>query len=188
VISGFAGNDLAPPSPELTSPYSQHWRYRVGPGNDAGSALSGSAQAGPEYTSFAPTKPVPPRRLQEDLFLGPVEGLGSLIAGCDESIDVLLQLLDGGGGCGIQRLGLKYGEPSLDLIEPRRPGWDEMEMDVGVLLEPALVILICVEIVEDDVQLATWEGRDKPAHEAEELLCDVFAALDPELFKSCFLA
>jgi hypothetical protein len=37
-----------------------------------------------------------------DFFLGPGEGLGSLIVGCDESIDVLLQLLDGGEGGAVQ--------------------------------------------------------------------------------------
>jgi hypothetical protein len=33
-----------------------------------------------------------------------------------------------------------------------------MEMDIGVFLEPALVLLVGVEIVEDDVQLAIREG------------------------------
>jgi len=44
-----------------------------------------------------------------------------------------------------------------------------MEMDVGVLREPALVLLMGVEVVEDDVQLAALEGGDEPVHEAEEL-------------------
>src|SRR3984957_5029662 len=44
-----------------------------------------------------------------------------------------------------------------------------MEMDVGVLLEPVLVLLMGVEVVEDDVQLAALEGGDEPVHEAEEL-------------------
>src|SRR6476646_4796616 len=44
-----------------------------------------------------------------------------------------------------------------------------MEMDFGVFLEPALVLLMGVEIVEDDVQLAVREGVNKAIHEAEEL-------------------
>ena len=33
-----------------------------------------------------------------------------------------------------------------------------MEMDVAVFLEPALVVLVRVEIVDNDVKLATREG------------------------------
>ena len=50
-----------------------------------------------------------------------------------------------------------------------------MEMDSGMFLEPALVLLVRVEIVEDDVKLATREGGDDAVHEAEEL--DTAAAL-----------
>ena len=57
----------------------------------------------------------------------------------------------------------------FDLIEPRRSGWGEMEMDVGVSLEPALVLLTGVEIVEDDVKLAIRKGGNGAVHEAEEL-------------------
>ena len=42
-------------------------------------------------------------------------------------------------------------------------------MDVGVFLEPALVLLMGVEIVEDDVKLAIREGGNDAVHEAEEL-------------------
>ena len=42
-----------------------------------------------------------------DLFLRPSEWLGRLIVCCDERIDVLLQLLDGGEGCAVQRLALE---------------------------------------------------------------------------------
>src|SRR5271169_383090 len=43
-----------------------------------------------------------------------------------------------------------------------------MEMDFGVFLEPALVLLMRVEIVEDDVKLAIREGGNDAVHEAEE--------------------
>src|SRR6202011_1556862 len=44
-----------------------------------------------------------------------------------------------------------------------------MEPHVGVFLEPALVLLMRVEIVEDDVKLAIREGGNEAVHEAEEL-------------------
>ena len=75
-----------------------------------------------------------------DFFLGPSEWLGCLIVGGDESIDVLLQLLEGGEGSAAQRLALEDGKPSLDLIKPRRARRDEMKMDFWVFLEPTLVL------------------------------------------------
>src|SRR6516225_1590559 len=44
-----------------------------------------------------------------------------------------------------------------------------MEMDVRVLVQPALILLVGVEIIEDDVQLAIREGGNDALHEAEEL-------------------
>jgi hypothetical protein len=41
-------------------------------------------------------------------------------------------------------------------------------MDVAVFLEPALVLLMGVEIVDDDVKLAIREGGNDAVHEAEE--------------------
>src|SRR6516225_7343438 len=44
-----------------------------------------------------------------------------------------------------------------------------MEMDVRVLVQPALILLVGVEIIQDDVQLAIREGGNDALHEAEEL-------------------
>ena len=44
-----------------------------------------------------------------------------------------------------------------------------MEADGGVFLEPALILLMRVEIVEDDVKLTIREGGNEAVHEAEEL-------------------
>ena len=55
---------------------------------------------------------------------------------------MLLQLLDGGEGGAAQGLALQDRKPDFDLIEPRRPGRGEMEMNVAVFLEPALVLLM----------------------------------------------
>ena len=82
---------------------------------------------------------------------------------------MLLQLFDRGERCAVQRLALKDGKPSLDPIEPRRPRRGEMEVDVWMFLEPAIALLMGVEIIEDDVQLAIREGGNHAVHEADEL-------------------
>src|SRR6516164_9026828 len=82
---------------------------------------------------------------------------------------MLLQLFDRGERCAVQRLALKNGKPSLDPIEPRRPRRGEMEVDVWMFLEPAIALLMGVEIIEHDMQLAIREGGNHAVHEAEEL-------------------
>ena len=69
----------------------------------------------------------------------------------------------------VQRLALKDGKPSLDKIEPRRQRGGEMEVDVWMFLERAIALLMGVEIIEDEVQLAIREGGNHAVHEAEEL-------------------
>ncbi len=93
-----------------------------------------------------------------NFFLGPDEWLGPLVIFSDEGIDVLLQLLDGGERCAAERLALQNGEPYLDLIEPRRSCRREVEVHLGVLLEPMLILLVGVEVVDDDVKLAIRKG------------------------------
>ena len=44
-----------------------------------------------------------------------------------------------------------------------------MEMDVWVSLEPALILLMGIEVVEDHVEFAIREGGNEAVHEAEEL-------------------
>ena len=66
-------------------------------------------------------------------------------------------------------IGLEGWKTSLDPIEPRRPRRGEMEVDVWMFLEPAIALLMGVEIIEDDVQLAIREGGNHAVHEAEEL-------------------
>src|ERR1700693_1469453 len=43
-----------------------------------------------------------------------------------------------------------------------------MEMDLGVFLEPTLILLMGVEIVEDDVEFAIRKGGNEAVHEVEE--------------------
>ena len=104
-----------------------------------------------------------------NFFPGPDEWLGPGVIFCDERIDMLLQLLDSRERCAAERLALQNGEPYLDLIEPRRSCRREVEVHFGVLLEPTLILLVGVEVVDDDVKLAIRKGGNDAVHEAEEL-------------------
>src|SRR5438034_9720479 len=44
-----------------------------------------------------------------------------------------------------------------------------MKLHVGVGLEPVLVFLVGVEVVEDDVELSARKGRGDAVHEVEKL-------------------
>ena len=44
-----------------------------------------------------------------------------------------------------------------------------MEMHIGMRLEPRLVPLVGVEVVEDDVKLAVRKSRGDTVHEVEKL-------------------
>ena len=60
-------------------------------------------------------------------------------------------------GRAAERLPLQDREPYLDLIEPGRACRREMKLHIGMGLEPTLVLLVGVEIVEDNVKLAVCE-------------------------------
>src|ERR1700746_725577 len=104
-----------------------------------------------------------------DLLLGPREWRCCLIVGYDECIDVFLQLLKRGEGCAAKRLALEDEKPSLDLVEPGRARWREVEVNLRVFLKPAIAFFVGVEIIEDDVQFAVREGGNHAVHEAEKL-------------------
>ena len=87
-----------------------------------------------------------------DFGFGPDERRSVFIVGLDERIDVLSKLFNRCKGCAAQGLAFQDREPALDLIKPGGSGRREVEMDVRVTLEPAVVLgLVGVEIVEDDV-------------------------------------
>ena len=69
----------------------------------------------------------------------------------------------------MQRLSLQDREPDFHLVEPRGPRRREVEPDVRVTLEPAVVPgLVSVEVVEDDVDGRVRMGGDDIDHEVEE--------------------
>src|SRR5689334_5380206 len=63
----------------------------------------------------------------------------------------------------------KIENHNLDLIEPGRACRREMKFHVGMRLEPILVFLVGVEIIEDDVKLAVRKGCGDAVHEVEKL-------------------
>ena len=70
----------------------------------------------------------------------------------------------------LERLALQDREPDLDLIEPGSTGRREVEMYVGMTLEPAVVFrLMGVEIVEDDMDGCIRISGGDLIHEVEEL-------------------
>ena len=105
-----------------------------------------------------------------DLGLGPDEGLGIGVVGLDEGVDVLSELFDRGEGCAAERLALQDREPDFDLVEPGCTRRREVEMDVRMPLEPAVVAgLVGVEVVEHDVNGGIRPGGNDVVHEVEEL-------------------
>ena len=104
-----------------------------------------------------------------DLGLGPNKRLGGFIVGLDERIDVLSKLFNRCKGCAAQGLAFQDREPALDLIKPGGSGRREVEMDVRVTLEPAVVLgLVGVEIVEDDVDGGIRIAGDDIVHEIKK--------------------
>src|SRR5262245_9740330 len=91
-----------------------------------------------------------------------------------------LSCLDRGERGASEGFALKDREPDLDLVQPGRPGRREVELDIGMALEPAVVLgLMGVEIVEDDVEVLALIGGHEIVHEVEK-----FGAA-PAIFMGC---
>ena len=82
---------------------------------------------------------------------------------------MLLKLFEGREGSAAERLSLQDREPYLDLVEPGRACRREMKFHIGMCLEPILVLLVGVEVVEDDVKLAVRKSRGDAVHKVEKL-------------------
>ena len=113
-----------------------------------------------------------------DLPLLPLERCGGLVVHGDEPVDGAPDLARRGVAGPDQRAPPEDAEPDLDLVEPARVGRREVEVDVPMAGQPAIVAgLVGVEVVEDDVdlQVGIGMGREDLVHEVEEL--DPAAAL-----------
>jgi hypothetical protein len=82
---------------------------------------------------------------------------------------VLLELFEACEGGVAKRLPLQDREPSLDLVEPGRACRREMKLHIGMDLEPMLVLLMGVKVVEDDMKLAVRKSRGDAVHKVEKL-------------------
>ena len=101
--------------------------------------------------------------------VGPFEGFGTFVVGFDIASDFAGEVGFGSKDAAGDQIALNFGEPDFDLIEPGGPGRREMEMDVRVTLEPAVVLgLVGVEIVENDMEFAARMLGDDAVHEVEE--------------------
>jgi hypothetical protein len=72
----------------------------------------------------------------------------------DVGIDVLLELFEACEGGAAERLPLQDREPYLDLVKPGGACRREMKLHIGMGLEPMLVLLVGVKVVEDGVAAA----------------------------------
>jgi hypothetical protein len=52
----------------------------------------------------------------------------------------------------LERLAAQNAQPAFNLVEPPSVGWGKVKMDVGMALEPAVVLgFVGIEIVENDM-------------------------------------
>ena len=68
----------------------------------------------------------------------PLDRLGALVVLADVAHELLVQVLDGGEDAAADHVSLDAGEPVLDLIEPGRVGWCEVNLDVVVFGQEGL--------------------------------------------------
>ena len=82
---------------------------------------------------------------------------------------MLPELGDGREGGATERLPGKDGEPDFDLVEPGGAGRRKVEADIGMSLEPGLIPLVGIEVVEDRMDLLVRVESDDVVHEGKEL-------------------
>jgi len=68
------------------------------------------------------------------------------------------QVGEGGKDAAIDYVALQLAEPALDWIEPRRVGWREVQLHIGVLLQKAFyqVRFVSGTIVQEDMHLPLY--------------------------------
>src|ERR1700730_10490532 len=85
------------------------------------------------------------------------------------SVDVGLEFVERIERGTSERFASEDRKPDLDLVEPGCAGWRKMEVHVWMALQPAVILrLVRVEIVEDDMDLASSVLSDNPVHEVEK--------------------
>ena len=119
-----------------------------------------------------------------DLPFLPLERGGDLVVGGGEPLDRVAHLPRRRGARSAEGRPFEEAEPDLDLVEPGGVGRGEVEVDVPMTGQPAVVLgLVGSEVVEHDVDLqigVRMSGEDV-VHEVEELAppaAGVVAGLD----------
>lgn len=104
-----------------------------------------------------------------DLCLGPDEGLGFVVVRVDVGFDVFLKLPEACEGGAAERLPLARLRTVPHPVELGRTCRREMELHIGMGLEPVLILLAGVEVVEDDAKLSARKGHSEAIREIEKL-------------------
>jgi hypothetical protein len=96
--------------------------------------------------------------------------------GVDVAAEFAGQVGGGGEHAAGDHVALEFGEPQLDLVEPRRVSRREVQAEVGMLVEERrhLLGLVGREVVEDDVNLLSGPAEgDDLAEKLDEVLAGV---------------
>jgi hypothetical protein len=105
-----------------------------------------------------------------DLRFLPDEWPGGLVIAGDEGFDMRPQSGDGVERCAGKRFSGEDREPDFHLIEPGCLCGREVEADVRMAFEPAVIFgLMGVKIVENDMDFAAGMCGNDAVHEVEEL-------------------
>ena len=101
--------------------------------------------------------------------LRPLKGRGLAVVDGHKSVDGLAQLLGGSEAGALQRLPTENAKPAFDLIEPRRVSRREVEMNLRMALQPAVILgFVGVEVIQHHVDLAVGVGGHQLVHEIQK--------------------
>jgi hypothetical protein len=121
----------------------------------------------------------------------PLKGLGSFLIEADVAEDLAFEVGDGSEDAPIDDVALELTEPALDLVEPSRIGWREVQCHVGMLLKVVLhqVGLVSGEVVQDDMHLTLGAlRRYNVLQEGDKLLAGVACRGLSDDLSSCGLS
>src|SRR4051812_15932814 len=86
---------------------------------------------------------------------GPLEGRSIAVVHLSERVDRLAHLRRAGEAGASQSRARQDAEPHLDLIEPRSVSGSEVQVHLGMALQPAITLgLMSVQVVQNDMERA----------------------------------
>jgi hypothetical protein len=111
-----------------------------------------------------------------DLCVGPSKRFGRFAVEANVFHQLAGEIGDGSEDATIDHVALDFGEPDLNLIEPRRISRGEMKAYSGILIEESghSLGLVCREIVQNDVdRLAARSSFDEIGQKSQEVFTGV---------------